>query len=222
MRGKRSDALLPVYRRVLLLKPEPDDAAAAYRGMGDAYREIKKPAKATAAYQQALTIYQRLLRMKPQEAYVLYGLGHSHVGLGQKEQAMQVYRKLATIDKGFAQDLLKEMNNGSQETTNTGSTNTPGPNSAAAHLAQGNKYSDAKDYSNAIQSDKRAVALGPDAYAFLLLGNAQRNLKQFDQALSSFRSAVSLKANPEILATTYLQMGRVYGSDLAGGASSRS
>lgn len=103
------EAALPVYRRVLLLKPEPSTAAAVYRMMGDVFKELKKGAKATAAYQQALMMYQRLLQAKPQEAYLQYGLGHTFLGLGQKEQAMQVYRKLATIDKKVAQDLLDEI-----------------------------------------------------------------------------------------------------------------
>ncbi|MEW5977640.1 MAG: tetratricopeptide repeat protein [Acidobacteriota bacterium] len=103
-------AALPVYRRVLLLKPEADAIAVAYRDMGDAYRQLKKSAEAAAAYQQALVVYQRLLRAKPQEAPLVYGLGHTYLGLGQKEQAIQVQRRLMALDKKYAQDLLDEIN----------------------------------------------------------------------------------------------------------------
>lgn len=54
-------------------------------------------------------LYQRLLRAKPQEAQFVYGLGHAYLGLGQKDQAIQVQRRLATLGKKFGQDLFDEI-----------------------------------------------------------------------------------------------------------------
>ncbi len=118
-------AALPVYRRVLLLKPEPGSAATAYREMGDIYTAEKNEAKATAAYQQALVVYQRLLRARPQEVHLVYGLGHTYLGLGQKDQAMQVQRRLMALDKKSAQDLFDEINKSSQEAASASSTGLP-------------------------------------------------------------------------------------------------
>jgi tetratricopeptide (TPR) repeat protein len=103
------EAALAVYRRVILLKPSPEIVASVYSGMGDSYRGLKKTERATASYQQALVLYQRLLRTKPRDASLQYGLGHAYLDLGQKDQALQVYRRLALIDKSLAQDLFEEI-----------------------------------------------------------------------------------------------------------------
>ena len=106
----RPDTSLTIYRRVLLLSKTPDEKANAYSGMGDAYKAKNSEKKAMAAYQQALSIYQQLVRLKPNEGYLLYGLGYSFLGLGQKEQATRVYRRLQTVAPNFAKDLLAEIN----------------------------------------------------------------------------------------------------------------
>ena len=106
----RPDTALPTYRRVLLLSTKADEKAAAYRGIGDAWKAKHNEQKAMAAYQQALSLYQQLVRLKPNEGYLLYGLGHSFLGLGQKEQATRVYRRLQTVAPNFAKDLLAEIN----------------------------------------------------------------------------------------------------------------
>jgi tetratricopeptide (TPR) repeat protein len=106
----RPDTAIPIYRRVLLLSTKPDEKAAVYRGMGDAWKAKTNERQAMAAYQQALSLYQQLVRLKPNEGYLLYGLGHSFLGLGQKEQATRVYRRLQTVAPNFAKDLLAEIN----------------------------------------------------------------------------------------------------------------
>lgn len=106
----RPETALPIYRRVLLLNSQPEAKAAAYGGMGDAFKAKQNDAKARAAYQQALSAYQRLLRLKPNEASLYYGLGHTYLGLGQKVEAQQVYRKLLTLNPNYAKDLLEEIN----------------------------------------------------------------------------------------------------------------
>ena len=105
-----SDSALPIYRRILLLSSEPSMKAAAYRGMGDVYTEKKLSAKASAVYQQALAIYQQLLRQKPNEAYLHYGLAKCYLGLGQKETALRIQRRLTAVDPKYAKDLLDEIN----------------------------------------------------------------------------------------------------------------
>jgi len=106
----RPDTSLKIYRRVLLLSKTPGEKASAYSGMGDAYKAKNSEQKALAAYQQALSLYQQLVRLKPNEGYLLYGLGHSFLGLGQKEQATRIYRRLQTVAPNFAKDLLAEIN----------------------------------------------------------------------------------------------------------------
>lgn len=106
----RPETALAYYRRVIFMKSDPDAKAAAYSGMGDAYKGKNNTAKATAAFQQALTIYQRLVRLKPNDANLLYNMGHCYARLGLKEQALQIYKRLQTLDPKFAKDLLDEIN----------------------------------------------------------------------------------------------------------------
>jgi tetratricopeptide (TPR) repeat protein len=104
------ESALPIYRRAILRKAPPDALAVAYRGMGDSYRELKMFASAKAAYQQALPIYQQLLRANPRDPYLYYGLGMTYLGLGQKDQALQLQRRMLPLDKKRAQELLDEIN----------------------------------------------------------------------------------------------------------------
>ena len=102
---------LPLYRRAIFLKPEPEELAYAHRGMGDVFQKLKKGAQAAAAYQQAVTVYQRGLQATSADVPLLqHGLGHAYLGLGQKDRAMQVHRKLVTLDTQLAQQLRDEIN----------------------------------------------------------------------------------------------------------------
>lgn len=103
-------AALPLYRRVLLLKPNPEELARTYCGMGDAYKALQKSQQAQLAYQQAIRLYQQLIPRKPQEAHLHYFLGHAYLGLGQRERALQISRTLQRIDPKKAQELLAEIN----------------------------------------------------------------------------------------------------------------
>jgi tetratricopeptide (TPR) repeat protein len=106
----RPATALTIYRRILLISTTPDEKAGAYRGMGAAYKAKGNERKALAAYQQALPIYQRLVRLKPNEGYLLSGLARTYVGLGQRDQALQIYKRLQTIAPDHAKDVLNELN----------------------------------------------------------------------------------------------------------------
>jgi tetratricopeptide (TPR) repeat protein len=106
----RPTTALTIYRRILLLSTKPDEKAGAYRGMGAAYKAKGNVPKAIAAYQQALPIYQRLVRLQPNEGYLLSGLARTYVGLGQRDQAIAIYKKLQTIAPNHAKDVLNELN----------------------------------------------------------------------------------------------------------------
>lgn len=101
---------LTIYHRILLLSTDPEEKAYAYRGMGDAYKAKGNERKALAAYQQAFPIYQRLVRLKPNEPHLLSGLGRTYAGLGQMDQALRIYKRLQTISPGHAKDVLDSIN----------------------------------------------------------------------------------------------------------------
>jgi len=101
---------LPAFRRIVLLNSNPEDVATAHRWIGEIYREQKKDAKAAAAFQQAITTFQRGIRLKPNDADLHYGLGITYVTMNQKDQALRIYRRLLQIDKSRADQLLSNIN----------------------------------------------------------------------------------------------------------------
>jgi len=103
-------ASLPLYRRAILLKPSPEDLARIYCGMGDTYKALKETAKEEASYKQAITMYQRLIQQNPQKPPLQYFLAHSYLGLGQKDQALMIQKRLARLDQKYAKSLLDEIN----------------------------------------------------------------------------------------------------------------
>lgn len=108
--GGKYDASLPIFRRVLVLSSDPTMKAGALSGMGEAYSKKNLPIKATAAFQQAMAIYQQILRLKPSDGYAHYGLAKCYLGLGQKDMALRIQRRLTTINPKIAKDLLDEIN----------------------------------------------------------------------------------------------------------------
>jgi len=54
--------------------------------------------------------FQQAVRLKPDFAYAHLGLGLTYVAMGQKNQALQVYRTLLTVNKEIAQELYEEIN----------------------------------------------------------------------------------------------------------------
>ena len=78
--------------------------------MGDAYKELEETASEAAAYKQAVTMYQRLIQQYPRKPDLQYFLGHSYLGLGQKEQAVIIQKRLVRLDPKYAKSLLDEIN----------------------------------------------------------------------------------------------------------------
>ena len=57
-----------------------------------------------------MAAFQQAIRLKPGYAECYSFLGLAYVGMGNKEQALQVYKKLQTIDKEAARELLDVIN----------------------------------------------------------------------------------------------------------------
>jgi tetratricopeptide (TPR) repeat protein len=108
--------------------------------------------------------------------------------MGQKEKAMEVYRNLVAADPKSAADLFAEINK--PATTNTTAS---AAGTAEYFVNEGGKFRDAENYTNAIESYKKAIALKPGlSLAHLNLGFCYFQLKQYEAALSPFQQAARL------------------------------
>lgn len=99
MELKQYEKALEALQQAVRLKPDDPDYQCRF---GYANLLLGKDASAVAALQQAI-------RLKPDYAECYAFLGLTYVEMGNKEQALQVYRKLQTMDKEEAQDLLEEI-----------------------------------------------------------------------------------------------------------------
>ena len=86
-------------RQVIRLKPDAD----VYGPLGLAYLGLKQYADAVAAFKEAV-------RQKPKVGQSYYFLGYAYLSMGKKEDALQVYRTLQTVDKTQAQKLYDLIN----------------------------------------------------------------------------------------------------------------
>lgn len=74
-----------------------------YVRIGELYFSMKR-------YSEAVTVYKKAIATYPKNKSLNYGLGVSYVAMGQKQDAMAVYRVLAPLDNELAQKLLTEIN----------------------------------------------------------------------------------------------------------------
>jgi Flp pilus assembly protein TadD len=66
---------------------------------------------------------------------------------------------------------------------------------AEALVAQGDVLFKAQNFTDAVESYEKAIALKPSADAYIHLGQAYRGLKNYSEAVAAFRQAVQLKPN---------------------------
>jgi tetratricopeptide (TPR) repeat protein len=130
----RNEEAAAAYKEALRLKP---DNAVAYFGLGAADNELKLYEPAVKAfrealrlepkypnasnqlglsylylkrYQDAVTAFEDAIRLKPDDADALFNLGYLQSYTGHQEEALQLQRRLETVDRKKAQELLNEIN----------------------------------------------------------------------------------------------------------------
>lgn len=127
---------LRAYRRAIALKPEPFFLSMAHEGIGRFYIKRKQYEKALAPLREALRLQpdnseahwklglayrglqqypnaaaalQQAIRLQPEYVDARFDLGMTYLEMGKKQDALQVYRTLQTINKEAAQKLLIEI-----------------------------------------------------------------------------------------------------------------
>lgn len=99
---KQYEDAISALREALRLAPDDANVSNVYRDLGAAYYLLKR-------YPQALEATQRSLSLKPNHALAQLNLGRILLGMGRREEAMQAYRTLLTLDKQKAQELYAEI-----------------------------------------------------------------------------------------------------------------
>lgn len=116
----------------------------------------------------ALPVFQKVVRLMPDDAEAHFNLGVVLKGLGQADSAAASYRRAATLK----------------------------PDSATAHFSLGNILKELDQFDEAAASFRRTVELKPDfSEAHNNLGLALKELGKPDAAVASFRRALEIKPN---------------------------
>lgn len=117
---------------------------------------------------QAKTIYQDILRIKPDHADALHFLGVIEDKAKNHEQAIHLIEKSIGIN----------------------------PNNPSSYLNLGNAYYHALRLTDALDCYAKAISLKPDyAIAYVCRGAALELLKRFEEAINSFDTAISIKSD---------------------------
>ena len=195
---KQSENAETEAQEAIRLKP---DYHQAYFYLGSTVYLQKK-------YSEALAPLQQAIRLKVDDRESLYVLGFTYVKLGKKEDAMQIYGKLAALDKEYALGLLTEINKLAAATLRPSPAVATG---AEAYVAQGDQFFKANDHAKAIEAYKRAIALKPEsetlAAAHLRIGRTYHDLRQDQNAVPALQEALRIKPDS---AKANLQLGLSY------------
>ncbi|MCD6309250.1 MAG: tetratricopeptide repeat protein, partial [Candidatus Eremiobacteraeota bacterium] len=100
----------------------PDDAAYAYEMLGDIFMKSGKPPQSTMVwfrnagdlyirnkkFENAIRVYQRVLKFEPKNKDVLFRIGEIYARMGDYKKATQLYRQLAALysDEGFQDKVI--------------------------------------------------------------------------------------------------------------------
>lgn len=134
---------------------------------------------------EAISAYQRVLRIDSGEASAWFNMGKAFSDLKRYDDAISAYRQALRIDSEYA----------------------------SAWLNMGNAFSDLKRYDDAISAYRQALRVDPeDASAWGNLGNAFGDLKRYDDAISAYRQAIRIDSehanNWNSLGSAYADLNR--------------
>lgn len=119
-------------------------------------------------YQQAITHYEKALKIDLNYAMAYSNLGNVYNKLGQYEQAIAHFEKVLQID----------------------------PNYAMAYSSIGATYNKLGQYQQAITSFEKALQMDPnDVAAYVGFGSAYSKLDQHQQAITHFEKALQIDPN---------------------------
>jgi tetratricopeptide (TPR) repeat protein len=175
--AKDLDKAVPFFLEAVRLKP---DYANAWGRLGMSYYFAQQ-------YKDALTAFQQCVRLVPGSADVEFMLGATYLQLGNKDAAVEAYKKLQSMNPAEAQKLYAAIQG-----------QPAGPAAAAKPAPQPARPAAPPN------------AAIPLARQLLLLGTLNEQQGKQDEALANYRRAIEIHPDPDTLAMAYLNLGSLY------------
>jgi superkiller protein 3 len=228
---KQYTEALTAYQAALKLKP---DSAVYHASAGDSYSALKQYGKAILLYGEsvridpkydyawnimgvshytlkqypaAVTAFEAAVKLKPDNALYQMNLGDAYFNMGRKADALAIQKKLVTLDKAKAAELLNRINTSPAETQANAT--------ADAALLKGHELVNAKEYAKAIVEYQKAVAAKPNniwlATAHFSIGDTYIILRDYAQATANLLTAARLDPT---YAAVFGDLGYVYERNL--------
>jgi tetratricopeptide (TPR) repeat protein len=154
-------------------------------------------------YDQAITLFKRVLELEPKHQTAWVNLGRAYSGLKDYDQAIAAFKKqieLNAFDE-YAYDSLGYINlqqrRYAEAETQFRKQLEINPLDGFAHSTLGELYVDWRKYDQAVPELEKAVSLTPKAPSLhVLLGKAYLNLGRSADAIGSFDRAIEIDPTP--------------------------
>ena len=150
--------------------------------------------------QEAETVYQQILDIKPDFAEAHNNLGNVLRELGRLDDAVASFEKALTFKPDYAEanynlgNALRELGQLDDAVASYDKAIALNPDYAKAHNNLGNTLKELGRFDDAVASFQKAIALKPDfSEANYNLGNALQDLGSLDAAAASYYKAISHK-----------------------------
>jgi tetratricopeptide (TPR) repeat protein len=191
-------------RQSLALETTAPVTAAASAGLK--VTEVNKSAYdalEAGNYEQALTLFKRVVELEPKHKTAWTNLGRAHMGLRQTSAAIEAFRTQIQINPydPVAHDHLGNAYMGDQRYAEAESAFLNqlemNPLDDYAHGRLGQLYLERRQYDRAIGHLEKVVTLKPDsATAHIQMAKGHLNLKRDAEAMAAFDRAVELSPTP--------------------------
>ena len=164
--------------------------------------------------QQALNALDVLSRDYPDDSLLLNIRGACYAGLGQKDAAVESYKKAVLLKPDYAKahynlaGALQETGQLDEAVKSYESAITLEPDNAEAHNNLGNVYRELGQLDTAIKSYKKAIVINPDyVEAYYSLGLTFQDLGQLEDTVKSYKQVLTIKPD---FAGMHNNLGNVY------------
>ena len=155
-------------------------------------------------YQDALAIYDRAVKIRPNYAQGWYGRGNTLLALKQYQESLSAYDKAIQIQPDYLEAwssrgfVLAKLQRYQEAIASFNKALQLENNSPEIWNAKGEAFSNLKQYENAITAYDQAIELKKDYYiAWYNKGLAMHNLKRDEDAITAYDKAIEIKPDYE-------------------------
>ncbi len=170
-------------------------------------------------FEEANTIYDKVLETNPQHPDALHFLGVLSHQQGMSDKAIYLIRNAISVNPKHPDfhnnlgNILKETGKSAEAAVAYQACIEIDPDNANALCNLGAVLKDEKRYKEALTSLERAIELAPKhSQAYHNLGNVYKKLERYDEAIAAYRESVELikpEESAAYIATAYKSLGRM-------------